>query len=244
MRVWYPYSTRRRFTAESSRLFMLSPHRIPTGNGNSPVTRRDSSRQIWGHVSARCNKRTFCCALKMASVILCFLTYIGGLRLSGQATLEAAEDGSDGRPVFTDVSRSWGVEFQTRVKTLVAKILAGNDGGGGCSVRLRQRRLPRLVLRKRRRAGRPHAGRGRAGQIATPLLESPLPEQREGQLSRCHRGRGGRAGHSYGMGVAVGDYDNDGDADLYVTNFGSNILYRNDGDGTFSDVPHLPGWGP
>lgn len=41
---------------------------------------------------------------------------------------------------------------------------------------------------------------------------------------------------SYGMGVAVGDYDNDGDPDLYVTNFGSNILYRNNGNGTFTDV--------
>ncbi|MBA3440024.1 MAG: CRTAC1 family protein [Pyrinomonadaceae bacterium] len=41
---------------------------------------------------------------------------------------------------------------------------------------------------------------------------------------------------SYGMGAAVGDYDNDGDPDLYVTNFGPNILYRNNGDGTFADV--------
>src|SRR5262245_2034189 len=31
----------------------------------------------------------------------------------------------------------------------------------------------------------------------------------------------------FGTGVAVGDYDNDGDLDLYVTGFGANILYRN-----------------
>ncbi|HIL08380.1 MAG TPA: CRTAC1 family protein, partial [Candidatus Latescibacteria bacterium] len=39
----------------------------------------------------------------------------------------------------------------------------------------------------------------------------------------------------YGMGCAVGDIDNDGDLDLYVTNFGANTLYQNAGDGTFVD---------
>ena len=38
------------------------------------------------------------------------------------------------------------------------------------------------------------------------------------------------------MGVAVADYDGDGDDDLYVTNVGPNVLYRNRGDGTFEDV--------
>jgi hypothetical protein len=40
----------------------------------------------------------------------------------------------------------------------------------------------------------------------------------------------------YGMGVAVGDYDNDGYPDLYVTSYGKNVLYHNNGDGTFTDV--------
>jgi hypothetical protein len=44
-------------------------------------------------------------------------------------------------------------------------------------------------------------------------------------------------GHTaFGMGMAAADFDNDGDADLYVTNFGDNVLYRNNGDGTFTDV--------
>ena len=38
------------------------------------------------------------------------------------------------------------------------------------------------------------------------------------------------------MGVAVGDYDNDGYPDLFVTSYGKNVLYHNNGDGTFTDV--------
>jgi hypothetical protein len=40
----------------------------------------------------------------------------------------------------------------------------------------------------------------------------------------------------YGMGAAVGDYDNDGDADLYVTRLNANVLLQNDGGGHFTDV--------
>jgi enediyne biosynthesis protein E4 len=46
---------------------------------------------------------------------------------------------------------------------------------------------------------------------------------------------------NYGMGVAVGDYDNDGYPDIYVTNYGKNTLYHNNGDGTFTDVTEKAG---
>jgi hypothetical protein len=45
----------------------------------------------------------------------------------------------------------------------------------------------------------------------------------------------------YGLGVAVGDYDNDGFLDIYVNNHGPNTLYRNNGNGTFTDVTKKAG---
>jgi hypothetical protein len=64
------------------------------------------------------------------------------------------------------------------------------------------------------------------------------------ELDVLHARQGTRRGRvpfsagdaGYGMGVAIGDYDNDGDVDLFVTNWGPDALYRNEGDGTFTDV--------
>jgi len=58
--------------------------------------------------------------------------------------------------------------------------------------------------------------------------------------------RAGLSGMSHGyysMGVAVGDYDNDGFEDIYVTGYGGNILYHNNGNGTFTDVTKKAGVG-
>src|SRR5207249_855826 len=47
----------------------------------------------------------------------------------------------------------------------------------------------------------------------------------------------------FGLGVAVGDYDNDGYDDLFVTAYGQNHLFRNNGNGTFKDVTQKAGLG-
>jgi hypothetical protein len=53
--------------------------------------------------------------------------------------------------------------------------------------------------------------------------------------------RAGVANERWGMGVAVGDYNNDGHPDMYVGNYGLSRLYRNNGDGTFTDVAERVG---
>ena len=55
--------------------------------------------------------------------------------------------------------------------------------------------------------------------------------------------KAGLAGVGYDLGVAVGDYDNDGYEDLYVTGYGGNHLYHNDGNGAFTDVTASSGTG-
>ena len=86
--------------------------------------------------------------------------------------------------------------------------------------------------------------------IQSGSLHSPQSDASSNQLF-LNDGRGNFAttphgGHSdagYGMGVATGDYDNDGDVDIYVTNLGRNTLLQNDSAGKFTDVTELAGVG-
>ena len=79
-----------------------------------------------------------------------------------------------------------------------------------------------------------------------------MTEGRGDALNRLYRNDGTRfvevtaaariPGRAYGMGVVAADYDNDGDPDLYLTNWGEDILYRNDGQ-YFTDVTEEAGLG-
>ncbi len=71
--------------------------------------------------------------------------------------------------------------------------------------------------------------------VANRLFENRMVP--EGRLSFVEAtAESGLGDEGYGMGVAVGDYDADGDPDLYVTNVGPNVLYGNNGNGSFSVV--------
>lgn len=87
--------------------------------------------------------------------------------------------------------------------------------------------------------------------IQSGFLHQTEPDSRRNELY-INKGSGtfqkseqldDHAQSGYGMGVATGDYDNDGDVDIYVTNVGANALLQNDGSGRFTDVTANAGVG-
>jgi hypothetical protein len=81
---------------------------------------------------------------------------------------------------------------------------------------------------------------------SSPLKNALYRNNRDGTFSDV-TDKAGLAGGSFGMGVAVADYDGDGFQDLYLTSYGRNMLFRNAGNGTFVDVTEkagvaAPGW--
>lgn len=80
----------------------------------------------------------------------------------------------------------------------------------------------------------------------TPVRNALYRNNRDGTFTDVTE-QAGVPGGTFGMGVAIGDYDNDGYQDMFVTSYGKCLLYHNNGDGTFTDVTDkaglaLPGW--
>jgi enediyne biosynthesis protein E4 len=146
-----------------------------------------------------------------------------------RGTLGSAGASAKGEGVtFVDVARPVGIAFQHDNAATAEKYLIETMGSGCGWIDYDQNGLLDLYLVN-----------GAATKLYTPkhALRSALYRNNgDGTFTDVTEKAGVGAEGLFGMGVAVGDYDNDGFPDLLVLGYGRCILYHNNGDGTFADV--------
>jgi hypothetical protein len=161
---------------------------------------------------------------------------LAALALSAAGVVEPSrQDASAAAPLFTESAAATGLRFThengATGQYAMAEIMGAGvalldyDGDGDLDVFLVQ-------------------GGALTGRTTSHLFRNDLSIDAEGRARLRFADVTAQAKltpHAYGMGAAVGDYDNDGHVDVYVTAFGSNVLYRNNGDGTFTDATERAG---
>lgn len=167
------------------------------------------------------------------------VTVLGGGALALGVVLGSPRGAGRAADVFVDVTKERGLAFRnftgaTGRKFLIETMLAGAawldfDGDGY---------LDLYLVQGNERVDHSKPGAERADGPGNVLYRN-VKGQRFEDVSKASR----TADRGYGMGAAVGDYDGDGDPDLFVANYGRNTLYRNDGNGSFTDVTGAAGVG-
>ena len=146
---------------------------------------------------------------------------------------------------FTDVTRELGLDFKHENSATSNKYLIETMGGGVALLDYDNDGRLDVFFTNGARLEDPMPP-GKAADKSDPKYWNRLYHQNaDGTFTDVteRAALSGAAQNRYGMGVAVGDYDNDGFPDLYVTGYGGNTLYHNDRDGTFSDVTARAGVG-
>jgi enediyne biosynthesis protein E4 len=168
------------------------------------------------------------------------------LIVAGPRNAPSAMAGSKAQPEsaarFVDVTSALGVSFQHLASHTSKKYLIETMGSG-------------VALFDYDNDGRLDIFAVNGASLSDPTRKGTIPQktgpkswnrlfhQKQDGTFEDVTEKAGVQGTGYGMGVAVGDYDNDGYEDLYVTAYGGNKLYHNNGDGTFSDVTEKAGVG-
>jgi enediyne biosynthesis protein E4 len=144
---------------------------------------------------------------------------------------------------FADVTQAAKIDFRHEASATSSKYLLETMGGG-------------VALLDYDNDGRLDIFFTNGSQISDPMADGERPDKSDRKFWNrlYHQNSDGtftdvteKAGLTgipqdrYNMGVAVGDFDNDGFEDIYVTGFEGNTLYRNKGNGTFTDVTKRAG---
>ena len=162
-----------------------------------------------------------------------------GLRVGAVLWMAAGLGGADspgsaGATVtFTDVAHEAGIGFRHDNAASPEKYLIETMGSGAAWLDFDQDGLLDAYL--------VNSAATAAYTPAKPLRNALYKNQGAGVFKDVAPQAGVTAEGLFGTGTAVGDYDNDGDPDLFVTGYPRSILYRNQGDGTFTDVTEQAG---
>jgi len=154
------------------------------------------------------------------------LKYLGSLGViagTGRSALPAQS-----RLAFEDVARAAGLTFTHDNAASPEKFLIETMGSGCGWIDYNQDGLLDLYL--------VNSANTLAYKPAHPLRSALYRNNGDGSFTDVTLKAGVGAEGLFGMGIAVGDYDNDGFPDLFVCGYGRCILYHNNGDGTFRDV--------
>jgi enediyne biosynthesis protein E4 len=168
------------------------------------------------------------------------LVYVfGGFTFAQQAQIPSKQPAA---AKFVDVTSAVGVQFQYKASHVSKHYLIETMGSGVALFDYdNDGRLDIFLVN-----GAPLSDptpKGAIPQKTGPLYWNRLYHQKKDGTFEDVTEKAGLQGVGYGMGVAVGDYDNDGFEDLFVTAYGGNRLYHNNGDGTFTDVTEKAGVG-
>lgn len=186
------------------------------------ATSRDTVRGQAQSIPVVRTVRTAFCVLLFASVLPALPT-------------TAVDGGSEPTITFQDITQKAGIHFVHNSGAFGGKYLPETMGPGVAFIDYDNDGWPDIFLVN----GMDWPGH--VSRFSTPKL---YHNNRDGTFTDVTK-QAGLEVEMYGMGVAVGDYDNDGNDDLFVTAVGQSHLFHNNGNGTFSDATQKAGlWGP
>jgi len=142
-------------------------------------------------------------------------------------------------PVFTDVTEQAGIRAKHSFGDFNLSNIVEGTGAGAAFFDYNGDGLLDIYLvnGRWRKDVSDNEGRRLRGKLRNTLYRN----NGDGTFTDVTEQAGVGGGEGYGVACSAADYDNDGDLDLYVLNYGPNVLYRNNGDGTFTDVSKASG---